>query len=108
MIEPYLNQGPWQRQYAATLYGPMLGVAVMTGAPNPDARRWRRAVDDAAVEQYRQARDAAGPDDRRGFITVMPGGGGAESSARVGRNDPCPCGSGRKSKLCCGRPGGRV
>ena len=23
--------------------------------------------------------------------------------ARVGRNDPCPCGSGRKSKHCCGR-----
>jgi len=27
--------------------------------------------------------------------------------ARVGRNDPCPCGSGRKYKKCCGaRPGG--
>ena len=21
--------------------------------------------------------------------------------ARIGRNDPCPCGSGRKYKLCC-------
>jgi len=26
---------------------------------------------------------------------------------RVGRNDPCPCGSGKKYKRCCGRPGGR-
>ncbi len=26
----------------------------------------------------------------------------------VGRNDPCPCGSGRKYKLCCGRFGQRV
>ena len=25
--------------------------------------------------------------------------------AKVGRNDPCPCGSGRKFKLCCGGPG---
>lgn len=25
---------------------------------------------------------------------------------RVGRNDPCPCGSGRKFKSCCGRGGG--
>lgn len=25
------------------------------------------------------------------------------SSQRVGRNDPCPCGSGRKYKKCCGR-----
>ena len=27
----------------------------------------------------------------------------AETSARVGRNQPCPCGSGRKFKQCCGR-----
>ncbi|HYF60988.1 MAG TPA: UPF0149 family protein [Burkholderiaceae bacterium] len=25
--------------------------------------------------------------------------------AKVGRNDPCPCGSGRKHKNCCGAPG---
>lgn len=25
---------------------------------------------------------------------------------RTGRNDPCPCGSGRKFKKCCGAPGG--
>lgn len=24
---------------------------------------------------------------------------------KVGRNDPCPCGSGKKFKKCCGRPG---
>jgi preprotein translocase subunit SecA len=24
-------------------------------------------------------------------------------SAKVGRNDPCPCGSGKKYKKCCGR-----
>ena len=26
----------------------------------------------------------------------------AEEAARTGRNDPCPCGSGRKYKACCG------
>jgi preprotein translocase subunit SecA len=26
---------------------------------------------------------------------------------KVGRNDPCPCGSGKKYKRCCGRAGGR-
>ena len=25
---------------------------------------------------------------------------------RIGRNDPCPCGSGRKAKRCCGTPRG--
>ena len=23
----------------------------------------------------------------------------------IGRNDPCPCGSGKKYKKCCGKPG---
>jgi len=32
-------------------------------------------------------------------------GGAARSAApKSGRNDPCPCGSGRKFKQCCGRP----
>ncbi len=26
-----------------------------------------------------------------------------EYAPRVGRNQPCPCGSGRKSKKCCGK-----
>ncbi|MGH9545975.1 MAG: SEC-C metal-binding domain-containing protein [Terriglobales bacterium] len=24
------------------------------------------------------------------------------STAKIGRNDPCPCGSGKKYKKCCG------
>ena len=28
--------------------------------------------------------------------------GSAPGPARVGRNDPCPCGSGKKYKKCCG------
>ncbi len=27
------------------------------------------------------------------------------ATAKVGANDPCPCGSGKKHKKCCGRPG---
>jgi preprotein translocase subunit SecA len=29
----------------------------------------------------------------------------AQRASKVGRNDPCPCGSGRKYKKCCGRAG---
>ena len=28
--------------------------------------------------------------------------------AKVGRNEPCPCGSGKKFKKCCGKPGAAV
>ena len=40
---------------------------------------------------------------------VDPAGDGANtpmrksSKEKVGRNDPCPCGSGKKYKSCCGR-----
>jgi uncharacterized protein YecA (UPF0149 family) len=27
-----------------------------------------------------------------------------EHAPKVGRNDPCPCGSGKKYKKCCGSP----
>lgn len=36
----------------------------------------------------------------------MDGGGRSSeknTAAKVGRNDPCPCGSGKKYKRCCGR-----
>ena len=31
------------------------------------------------------------------------GGGVRREAPKVGRNDPCPCGSGKKYKKCCGR-----
>jgi hypothetical protein len=36
---------------------------------------------------------------------LMPGETIVRDSPKVGRNDPCPCGSGKKYKKCCGRPG---
>lgn len=35
---------------------------------------------------------------------IIDGGreGAARSAAKIGRNDPCPCGSGKKYKKCCG------
>jgi len=32
---------------------------------------------------------------------VPPAAGSARGNAKIGRNDPCPCGSGRKYKKCC-------
>ena len=34
---------------------------------------------------------------------ALSGGGIHRAAAKVGRNDPCPCGSGKKYKDCCGR-----
>ena len=45
------------------------------------------------------------PEARGGAAVRRPaaaGGVGAVASGKVGRNDPCPCGSGKKFKKCCG------
>ncbi len=42
--------------------------------------------------------DAATPEQARGPLRNREGGG---TPGKVGRNDPCPCGSGKKYKKCC-------
>jgi uncharacterized protein YecA (UPF0149 family) len=37
-----------------------------------------------------------------GALTPQPVGGGSPDVAKAGRNDPCPCGSGKKYKKCHG------
>ena len=36
-------------------------------------------------------------------INEIEGSKQAASEQKVGRNDPCPCGSGKKYKMCCGK-----
>lgn len=63
-------------------------------------------VMEAMVREVRAGRPAAAAirkpptAQRRGPEAITPGGGGS-AGGTVGRNDPCPCGSGRKYKKCC-------
>ncbi|MEG2204158.1 MAG: SEC-C metal-binding domain-containing protein, partial [Oscillospiraceae bacterium] len=52
------------------------------------------------TEQPIQREQVAKPDMPRGDGTASQP---VKKSAKVGRNDPCPCGSGLKYKKCCGR-----
>ena len=47
-------------------------------------------------EQVAKPTATSGDDSDSGNKTVRKG-------KKVGRNDPCPCGSGKKYKKCCGR-----
>jgi hypothetical protein len=38
-------------------------------------------------------------------LARLPMADETEAKPQTGRNDPCPCGSGKKYKQCCGRPG---
>ncbi|HKQ75179.1 MAG TPA: SEC-C metal-binding domain-containing protein [Blastocatellia bacterium] len=64
-----------------------------------------------AIERRRRARAEQADDDPYwpearmdapvGYTTAE--GGGLQRTEKIGRNDPCPCGSGKKYKKCCGQ-----
>ncbi len=59
-----------------------------------DAAQRRGEAKAAAAEQAAQADTQAEPQAVQTIVRDTP---------KVGRNDPCPCGSGKKYKKCCGR-----
>jgi len=85
--------------------GPEAGVPVQRSGSGGDGRRPRpvaTSVDELEEAfQRRKRRELeearmAGAGDRQSVQQVVRG------SAKIGRNDPCPCGSGKKYKKCCG------
>lgn len=56
-----------------------------------------------ADERYRQLAQSWVRQQGEQACTVSRSSAGAQSTAKAGRNDPCPCGSGHKYKRCCGR-----
>lgn len=63
-----------------------------------------RAMRRFMVKYNRQLRDEQGVEASDGPAVTPPGP--SRKAVKIGRNEPCPCGSGRKYKHCCGRPGG--
>jgi SEC-C motif-containing protein len=49
-------------------------------------------------------------DDRWYFVdgSIVPHEPFVRAEPKIGRNDPCPCGSGKKLKKCCGKSGATV
>jgi len=74
-----------------TLRGPGNGTP-RTDGPDSDARA-------------RSSRAASAVLNRRSVMSAVTGdhGGAAVGNRKVGRNEPCPCGSGKKYKRCHGR-----
>jgi preprotein translocase subunit SecA len=52
------------------------------------------------VPRRRLLAGAGGPSEEEAQPSMAPG---RNQGPKVGRNDPCPCGSGKKYKKCCGR-----
>jgi hypothetical protein len=101
------------------LSGPLLAVATILGQELPaEAAQWREVRDQQREAIARFSTEESDWDDIEPdpgiighFFDAEPGT--RISSAipapirntgpRVGRNDPCPCGSGKKFKKCCGK-----
>ncbi|OUP51256.1 SEC-C metal-binding domain-containing protein [Lachnoclostridium sp. An181] len=43
------------------------------------------------------------PEKRKALYKEQKNSGTVRKEKKIGRNDPCPCGSGKKYKYCCGR-----
>lgn len=94
----------------------LLAQAAIRGREFPEAKAWR-ADWEAAQRRFREylreeqlpGRDFTEPTPApaAGLADYLPGPVPSRTSSpgpSVGRNDPCPCGSGRKFKKCCGAP----
>ncbi len=79
---------------------PALGLE----APAPPARNGKRStsLDDMEEEFQRKKRRELEQARMAGASEVLNVQQVVRSGNKVGRNDPCPCGSGRKYKKCCG------
>ncbi|MFH0929817.1 MAG: preprotein translocase subunit SecA [Candidatus Moraniibacteriota bacterium] len=77
-------------------------IEVMKEEPVPQKSILEEAKYQGAEEQPAQfaAAAAANPDEEK---NSAPAQQTIRNSKEVGRNDPCPCGSGKKYKKCCGK-----
>ena len=106
---PYVEEAPDPEALDTTLGG--LNVALTFFTSHELAAKWlrkmpgkptletgaRRALDALPGSMKALAELGRGLEDARRSRERRPA-----KSARVGRNEPCPCGSGRKYKHCCG------
>ena len=63
------------------------------------AMEWWAAFEDSSTS----ARGRRNASNFSAALAATAGGTSQRSERKVGRNEPCPCGSGRKYKHCCGR-----
>jgi len=76
--------------------GEVVRYAFQLEPMSPEEREAQLARQRAEAEQVQRVAAAAGGGPSKPDTVVR-------SDSKVGRNDPCPCGSGKKYKKCCGR-----
>ena len=70
--------------------------------PHPDPVETVLSLDHEDVRALEQLRAAIDPGEAATPLEALPDPGARFGGSKVGRNEPCPCGSGRKFKKCHG------
>ncbi|WP_053364651.1 SEC-C metal-binding domain-containing protein [Bacillus sp. FJAT-27251] len=68
------------------------GYFSILGMKHPDMELWRKAAMDEEMHYRKVSQEGS-------ILPNTP----VRNEKKVGRNDPCPCGSGKKYKKCCGK-----
>ena len=76
----------------------MIGMSAVIFIPDDTAKTVLNVTLRAPVEAKDNSKDAYENTSGDNTVKKQP-----VKSQKVGRNDPCPCGSGKKYKKCCGR-----
>jgi hypothetical protein len=72
---------------------------VISNTPHPSLSQWKKELDE---EEARLAKRRAELDQIPIIASLLSDTKPYTNPNKVGRNDPCPCGSGKKYKKCCG------
>jgi hypothetical protein len=86
----------------------LVTACTLTGQNFPELERWRQEVGEQMRPQPVRHRPVPAPTPKPApsRSPPRPRTPAATAETKVGRNDPCPCGSGKKFKKCCmGKPG---
>ncbi len=104
----YVRQAPPQQQSQQQQAAESQAAAPETPKPQPEVQRAMPQEQKTDYTRYNASKEAyPGADAKRQAATAQQGQrqatSPAKASPRIGRNDPCPCGSGKKYKSCHGR-----
>lgn len=91
-------------QIRESVFRTLLRVRVQIVSPEEEEAR-RRAEQEAIARELRHNEERKNLSYSGGGVEELDAARPtpAKAEPRVGRNDPCPCGSGKKYKKCCGR-----
>ena len=110
----HLHRAAWEELFVDELYSPLVPILALAYEhdPDPEMRPYKDGIDAERREKLILGAAAGvtaiyeyfGPERRR--IAAEFDGRRRQAERKIGRNDPCGCGSGKKYKHCCGKAAG--